>query len=179
MGMQLANDWAPDSPAARALRRSVKDRPTAEQQDAELSYSSRQVADLCDVSFRQLDYWTRLGLLIPGVMEAAGSGSVRRWTAGDLEVVYGIGQLYRLGAHASALDEVVGLIRSSRIGAAGEWLVVPDRDAPTRHRHALPESVTTPCRVVRLEAFGDLSPAGDPTACTATSPAGVARGDAR
>lgn len=171
MGVTL-HDWSHDSAAARALRRAVKDRPTAEQQEAEHSYSSRQVADLCDVTFRQIDYWTRLGLVIPGVLEAAGSGTVRRWTAADVEVVYGIGQLYRLGAHASALDEVVALIRSSRIGAAGEWLVVPDREAPTRHRHALPETVSTPCRVVRLEAFGDISPVGESTDCAAGDPAG-------
>lgn len=53
----------------------------------ERTYSSAEVCRMLDVTYRKLDYWTRLGLIRPSFAEAAGSGSKRRWTTHDLAVV--------------------------------------------------------------------------------------------
>ena len=52
-----------------------------------VTYTSAQVARMCGVSYRQLDYWCRAGLVAPSVREAAGQGSQRQWARGDLERV--------------------------------------------------------------------------------------------
>jgi DNA-binding transcriptional MerR regulator len=48
------------------------------------TYSSAQVCKLAGVTYRQLDYWVRQGLIEPTVA-ARGSGSKRRWTWDDIE----------------------------------------------------------------------------------------------
>ena len=52
-----------------------------------VTYTSAQVARMCGVSYRQLDYWCRAGLVTPSVREAAGQGSQRQWARADLERV--------------------------------------------------------------------------------------------
>jgi len=82
----------------------------------ERTYSSAEVCDLAGVTYRQLDYWTRIGLVEPSVAVANGSGSRRCWTADDLARVNRV----RLAAELSSgslqdcldrLDEVVGEYR--------------------------------------------------------------------
>jgi DNA-binding transcriptional MerR regulator len=51
------------------------------------SYSSQQVCAMTGVTYRQLDYWTRTGLVHPSLCEARGSGSRRRWTDEDVAQV--------------------------------------------------------------------------------------------
>lgn len=48
------------------------------------TYSSAEVVSLAEVTYRQLDYWTRIGLVRPSVVDAVGSGSRRRWSEADL-----------------------------------------------------------------------------------------------
>lgn len=54
-------------------------------------YSAREVADAAGVSYRQLDYWCRLGLVRPSIAEARGSGSRRAFTSHDLAIVRVLG----------------------------------------------------------------------------------------
>lgn len=111
--------------------------------------SSRQVADLAGVSYRQLDYWTRTELVRPSAGDACGSGSRRRWTLDDVAVVRALGQLLNLGcgwpttatAAASLRDllavegSLVGLVFVDRKGRAGKgptgtgWVIDLDPDA--------------------------------------------------
>ena len=42
-------------------------------------YSSKEAAKLSGISYRQLDYWTRLGVIKPE-QEAKGTGTARRWS---------------------------------------------------------------------------------------------------
>ena len=43
-----------------------------------------QVCSLVGITYRQLDYWARTNLIRPSVCDAAGSGSKRRYSYGDL-----------------------------------------------------------------------------------------------
>ena len=43
-----------------------------------------QVCSIVGISYRQLDYWARTGLLRPSISEAKGSGSQRRYSYQDL-----------------------------------------------------------------------------------------------
>lgn len=63
-----------------------------------LVLSSREVADLAGVTYRQLDYWCRTDLLTPSVSEARGSGSCRRFSLADAYATAALGRLASLGA---------------------------------------------------------------------------------
>lgn len=52
--------------------------------DVSLGYRSPQVCKVVGISYRQLDYWDRSGLLGPSLQEASGSGSQRLYTFQDI-----------------------------------------------------------------------------------------------
>ena len=47
-------------------------------------YRAPQVCALVGISYRQLDYWARTGLITPSVQEASGSGSQRLYSFSDI-----------------------------------------------------------------------------------------------
>jgi DNA-binding transcriptional MerR regulator len=49
-----------------------------------ITYSSADVARIARVTYRQVDYWDRFGVLRPSVLPADGSGTRRRYSEDDL-----------------------------------------------------------------------------------------------
>ncbi|MCY3635844.1 MAG: MerR family transcriptional regulator [bacterium] len=47
-------------------------------------FSSLQTIEIVGITYRQLDYWTRTGLVVSTAQEAVGSGSRRRYSYNDL-----------------------------------------------------------------------------------------------
>lgn len=107
-------------------------------------FSTLDVARRTGTSVRQVDYWCRLGVLIPAI-EANGSGTYRRFDEREARVVGVLASLaplgFALGALGAsvaeqlrALDEMTGLllIRSngtiSRATAGSGWLVDLDEN---------------------------------------------------
>lgn len=74
------------------------------------TYSSSEACALADITYRQLDYWCRIGALVPSAAAAKGSGSRRRFTRQDVLV---LAVLALVGAHLriSMLDEVGAVLR--------------------------------------------------------------------
>lgn len=56
------------------------DRGTAHPQ----GYSAKLTADVVGITYRQLDYWARTGLITPSLVRATGSGSRRLYSYDDL-----------------------------------------------------------------------------------------------
>ena len=50
----------------------------------EAGYSGTKTAGIVGISYRQLDYWARTGLVRPSLLDAAGSGSRRAYSYRDL-----------------------------------------------------------------------------------------------
>ncbi len=48
------------------------------------SYTSKQTQEIAGITYRQLDYWARTGLVQPSVASATGSGSRRAYSYSDL-----------------------------------------------------------------------------------------------
>jgi DNA-binding transcriptional MerR regulator len=73
--------------------------------------SSHEVCRLTGVTYRQLDYWVRTGLVQPHE-QAHGSGSRRRWTDVDIERVRRLRVAARLvsGSITDALDALDQLV---------------------------------------------------------------------
>lgn len=96
-------------------------------------YSSAEAARAAGVSYRQLDYWTRERIVRPSVAEAGGSGTARRWSLADVEVLRTLGALSALGCAGDALRhagrvlaEAVEVGRWVIVGPAGEVELVND-----------------------------------------------------
>lgn len=47
-------------------------------------YSGKRAAEICGITYRQLDYWARTDLVRPSLVDANGSGTRRRYSYRDL-----------------------------------------------------------------------------------------------
>ena len=52
--------------------------------EAPEGYSGKRAAEIAGITYRQLDYWARTGLVGPSLTQASGSGSRRRYSYRDL-----------------------------------------------------------------------------------------------
>ena len=74
-------------------------------------YRGPQVCQLVGISYRQLDYWARTGLLRPSVAEAKGSGTKRRYSYRDLLELKVIKRLLDAGVSLQSARRAVGCLR--------------------------------------------------------------------
>jgi DNA-binding transcriptional MerR regulator len=74
-------------------------------------YSGRQAAAVVGISYRQLDYWARTDLIRPSLLDAAGSGSRRRYSYQDLLELRVIKSLLDAGIRLESVREVFAYLR--------------------------------------------------------------------
>jgi DNA-binding transcriptional MerR regulator len=68
-------------------RRAAARQPTLDEAAAaadEEGFGGPQVCKIVGITYRQLDYWARTGLVRPSLVDAAGSGTQRRYSYRDL-----------------------------------------------------------------------------------------------
>lgn len=68
------------------------------------AYSTHHAAELAGITYRQADYWARIGIARPSLGEAAGSGSRRAYSRGDVRLLAVIGALAYLEFPVGRLD---------------------------------------------------------------------------
>lgn len=91
--------------------------------------SSVEVCRRAGVSYRQLDYWIRCGVLTPSY-SAHGSGTQRRFSEADALAVWVAGRLATLGARSAAMSAAVAaVLRRDDPVAPGVLLVSPSGSA--------------------------------------------------
>lgn len=88
---------------------------------ADGALTGAQAAAAVGVSYRQLDYWSRLGLVRASVAEAQGSGTARLFSVADVEVLRVVGLLMGQGLGVTLVRTAVPLVRESD---GCRWLVV-------------------------------------------------------
>lgn len=69
-------------------------------------YRGPQLCRVSGISYRQLDWWDRTGLLQPSVALAQGSGSQRLYSREDLVLALAIRRLLSLGASLQSIREL-------------------------------------------------------------------------
>lgn len=101
-------------------------------------FSSAEACNLADISYRQLDYWCRIGT-VQSATPAKGSGTRRRWTRQQVLVLAVLGLV---GGHVrvSLLDELAALLydwdastwdaTTLLVGPGGVWLADEDGAPP-------------------------------------------------
>ena len=77
------------------------------------SYRGPQVCKIVGISYRQLDYWTRTGLITPGIKAAHGSGSQREYSYQDLVALKTIKSLLDTGISLQRVREAVTYLQDT------------------------------------------------------------------
>jgi len=72
------------------------------------------VCKVVGISYRQLDYWARTGLVTPSVREAGGSGTQRVYSFQDLVVLKVIKKLADAGVSLQRVRKAIAYLRQSR-----------------------------------------------------------------
>ena len=75
------------------------------------TYGGPKVCKLIGITYRQLDYWARTGLLRPSVADARGSGSKRLYSYRDLLELKVIKQLLDAGVSLQSARRAVDCLR--------------------------------------------------------------------
>lgn len=88
---------------------------TQEDNDTSLGFRSPQVCAVVGITYRQLDYWDRSGLLGPSMQSATGSGTQRLYTFQDIVTLRVVKRLkdagtslHKIRAAFDQLEEQVG-----------------------------------------------------------------------
>ena len=104
----------------------------SKRQDAEPDEGFRgpQVCSLVGITYRQLDYWARTGLLRPSITDANGSGTQRRYSYGDVIELKVIKQLLDAGLKLQQARQAVECLR----GDLGADLASANSSWPARAR---------------------------------------------
>jgi DNA-binding transcriptional MerR regulator len=76
-----------------------------------VGYSGRQAAEIVGITYRQLDYWARTDLIRPSLMDAAGSGSRRKYSYRDLLELKVVKNLLDAGIRLESVREAFSYLR--------------------------------------------------------------------
>lgn len=90
---------------------------------SERTFSTTEIVGLTDASFRQVDHWTRLGIIEPEGPAFPGSGQQRRYSERELMIVAVVATLSELGA---PLDTVCREV-ANQLRCAPELTFLVDR----------------------------------------------------
>lgn len=82
---------------------------------------SPEIADEVGASFRQIDYWARIGLVVPSGGAADGSGTRRGWTDDDVALLRLVVRLRTAGLELSTVETVLDAVANEGLD--------PDRTA--------------------------------------------------
>lgn len=101
---------------------------------SEEGFRGAQVCSLVGITYRQLDYWARTGLVRPSIAEAAGSGSQRRYSYRDLLELKVIKRLLDAGLKLQQARRAVECLRGDLGGdlAAAQLVLVGSRSVLAR-----------------------------------------------
>jgi len=75
-------------------------------------YRVPEVCKLVGISYRQLDYWARTGLVTPSVRDAGGSGTQRLYSFQDLVILRVIKKLLDTGVSLQRIRKAVDYLRT-------------------------------------------------------------------
>lgn len=98
-----------------------------------LGFRGPQVCSIVGITYRQLDYWARTGLLHPSITQAKGSGSQRVYSYSDLVQLKVIKRLLDAGVSLQAARRAIDCLRSSGDDLATANLVIDDRQSVLAH----------------------------------------------
>ena len=82
----------------------------AEDNDA-VGYRGVTACKFADITYRQLDYWARTGLVVPSVRDASGSGTQRLYSFRDIVVLKVVKRLLNAGVSLQNIRKAIETLR--------------------------------------------------------------------
>ena len=79
----------------------------------EQGFRGPQTCKIVGISYRQLDYWTRTGLVAPSIQEAKGSGTQRLYSFNDLLQLKVVKNLTDAGASLQKVRQAIDYVRQN------------------------------------------------------------------
>ncbi|HLA93604.1 MAG TPA: MerR family transcriptional regulator [Actinomycetota bacterium] len=89
----------------------------------EQGYRVPEVIKIVGISYRQLDYWARTGLVRPSIKDAQGSGSQRLYSFQDLATLKLIKRMLDSGVSLQRIREAMGTLKALKEPPLGTTLV--------------------------------------------------------
>jgi DNA-binding transcriptional MerR regulator len=80
---------------------------------SDIGYRGASAAAAASISYRQLDYWARTGLVVPTIQDASGSGSQRLYSFRDILVLKLVKRLLDTGVSLQQIRHAVEQLRAS------------------------------------------------------------------
>ncbi|MER3395169.1 MAG: MerR family transcriptional regulator [Acidimicrobiia bacterium] len=77
------------------------------------AFRAPEVCEVAGVTYRQLDYWSRTGLVKPGIKDASGSGTRRLYSFKDLVLIRAIKGLIEAGMSLQKIREAIDYVRGA------------------------------------------------------------------
>ncbi|GAA4566704.1 MerR family transcriptional regulator [Micromonospora coerulea] len=107
--------------------------------DGAVGYRGVTACQAVGISYRQLDYWARTGLVVPSVRDASGSGTSRLYSFRDLVVLKVVKRLLDAGVSLQNIRKAIDALRSRGVeDLAGITLI---SDGTTVYECRSPEEV--------------------------------------
>jgi DNA-binding transcriptional MerR regulator len=79
--------------------------------DDSVGYRGVTACHAAGISYRQLDYWARTGLVVPGVRDASGSGTQRLYSFRDIVVLKVVKRLLDAGVSLQNIRKAIDALR--------------------------------------------------------------------
>src|SRR5690625_7787320 len=103
--------------------------------DTETGYRGPTACRAAGITYRQLDYWARTGLVEPRIRNASGSGSQRLYSFRDILVLKVVKRLLDTGV---SLQQIRSAVRSEerRVGKEGRCRWCPSGEDKSKERQS-------------------------------------------
>ena len=107
--------------------------------DDAVGYRGVLACHAAGISYRQLDYWARTGLVVPSVRDASGSGTQRLYSFRDIVVLKVVKRLLDAGVSLQNIRKAIEALRSR--GVADLAAITLISDGTTVYECRSPEEV--------------------------------------
>jgi DNA-binding transcriptional MerR regulator len=81
-------------------------------EDGSVGYRGVTACHAVTISYRQLDYWARTGLVVPSIRDASGSGTQRLYSFRDMVVLKVVKRLLDAGVSLQNIRKAIEALRS-------------------------------------------------------------------
>lgn len=108
--------------------------------DEHIGYRGASVCQIANITYRQLDYWSRTGLIEPSIRTAQGSGSQRLYSFKDILVVKIINRLLSAGISLQNIRIAVDHLRERGVEDLANLTLISD--GITIYEVTSPEEIT-------------------------------------
>lgn len=92
----------------------------------DVGYLGRTAMEAAEITYRQLDYWARTGLVVPTVRAAHGSGSQRLYSFRDILVLKMVKRLLDLGISLQNVKAAIAYLRSRGVDDLASVTLISD-----------------------------------------------------